>query len=230
MILDYLTDVLSSQKYLLEGQLEDKCREILNTKNDISNLMDQVFPSQSLEEKYKILYLLGKSNLREVEERVQTVWSGPGVAGLPGRDTEILLEELILEARYSILISIYSLSSHASTVLSLLKEKAQKGVFVEIYVNQYMEKKELLNEMVTSSINRLSIYDYAGATNSKQALHAKVLTIDGEKSLITSSNLSYNGMEGNLELGVVVHSKERAKEIRAIFSAMLDNSYFKKIF
>jgi phosphatidylserine/phosphatidylglycerophosphate/cardiolipin synthase-like enzyme len=36
------------------------------------------------------------------------------------------------------------------------------------------------------------------------AFHAKVISVDGEKTLITSANLSYHGQQGNIEMGIVV--------------------------
>ena len=40
------------------------------------------------------------------------------------------------------------------------------------------------------------------------ALHAKVISVDEQQTLITSANLSYHGQEGNIELGTLVDSKE----------------------
>ncbi|MCI9005050.1 MAG: hypothetical protein HFH39_07390 [Lachnospiraceae bacterium] len=44
------------------------------------------------------------------------------------------------------------------------------------------------------------------------ALHAKVISVDGEKTLITSANLSYHGQQGNIELGTVIDSKDIADQ------------------
>ena len=58
------------------------------------------------------------------------------------------------------------------------------------------------------------------------ALHAKVISVDQEKTLITSANLSYHGQEGNIELGAVIHSKEVAKQVEDLFTKLV----FKKVF
>lgn len=227
--LDYLSDTVSSEKIFIEGLMFEKGLDIFKLKYEFVRLVNDLFPNSTSEDKFKILQLLIKSYMRESAEKIQMVWSGPDVSGLPGRDTEILLEELILEAKYSVLISIYSLSDYASKIIGLLKKKAVQGVYVEIFVNNFDSKRTILDEIFDEEYKRLSIYDYIGAQNVTQALHAKVVTIDGKKSLITSSNLSYNGLDGNLELGVLVHSKERAKEIRAIFHSMYQKRYFKKV-
>ena len=110
-----------------------------------------------------------------------------------------------------------------------LKKKAKQGVFIEIYVNDFEGKRDLLIDLVKIDPRRVFVYDYIGAKNWTQALHAKILTTDDTKSIITSSNLSYNGMDGNLELGVMIDSKEKAKEIRSIFNSLIDKGYFKRM-
>lgn len=37
-------------------------------------------------------------------------------------------------------------------------------------------------------------------------LHAKVIGVDGQKTLKTSANLSYHGQEGNIELETLIES------------------------
>lgn len=43
------------------------------------------------------------------------------------------------------------------------------------------------------------------------ALHAKVICVDQQKTLITSANLSYHGQEGNIELGTIIDSGKTAR-------------------
>ena len=58
------------------------------------------------------------------------------------------------------------------------------------------------------------------------ALHAKVISVDQKKTLITSANLSYHGQQGNIELGTLIESKNIAKQIDDIFTKMI----FSKVF
>jgi phosphatidylserine/phosphatidylglycerophosphate/cardiolipin synthase-like enzyme len=227
--LDYLSDEIESQRGLLETLISsDNILDFLKSNSEITRLIDSNFPSISLEDKKNLVYLLIKSNKLNNMDKTHMVWSGPEVAGIRGRNTQVLFEELIQEARYSILISIYSLSEYANKLIQLLKKKADQGVYVEVFVDDYEGKTKLLSPLMNARNNKLSIYDYVGATNHTQVLHAKVITVDGEKSVVTSANLSFNGMDGNLELGVLLQSKERAKEIRSIFNTMLEKGYFVK--
>lgn len=228
--LDFFEELLFSNRFLLRNLFEKDIPEALFTsKNNVFQEMNRVFPNCSDEEKLSILYILLKAYFRSETEKIQLMWSGPSVAGLPGRDTELVFEEYIQKASKSIVITIYALSEYALTLVEILKKKARQGVYIEIYVNDYESKKTLLKDIASLDYKRVFIYEYTGAANKTQSLHAKVLTIDDEKAIITSSNLSYNGMDGNLELGVILDSKEKAKEIRAIFNSLINKNYFQRI-
>lgn len=228
--LDFFEELLYSNRFLLENILEGEVSgEIFNSKVKVLQEMNAIFPEASAEDKLKILILILKAYFRGDSEQNKLIWSGPSVAGLPGRDTELVFEEYIGKAKNSIIITIYSLSEYAGKLLELLKKKALQGVYIEVYINDYNNKKILLNDLLSINSKRLFLYEYIGAQNRTQALHAKVLTIDDETSIITSSNLSYNGLDGNLELGVIVESKEKSKEIRAIFNSLIQKKHFKRI-
>lgn len=226
--LDYLSDILFSEKVILENLMLEKGTEIFKLKLEVIRLINALFPSSTPEDKFKFLQLLLKSYRTDHADKTQVVWSGPEVSGIKGRNTELLFEELINEAQNSVLISIYSLSEYAASILELLNRKLMQGLYVEVFINDYPNNRTFLNEILKAPNQRLAIYDYVGAQHYTQSLHAKTLIIDTHKSLITSSNLSYNGLDGNLEIGVLLHSKERAREFRDIFHSLLEKGFFKK--
>ena len=230
MRLVYVEDLLFSNRYLLKNLIETNNSEaVFQLKHEAIIQIDKLFPNVSEEEKYKFLYLLISAYFRDKKEKMKLIWSGPSVAGLPGRDTELVFEELIDGAQRSIILTIYSLSEYGVKLIKLLNKKAKQGIYIEIYVNDFNSKRDLLIDLLRANSRQVFVYEYIGAQNKTQALHAKILTIDDAQSIITSSNLSYNGMEGNLELGVILESKEKAKEIRAIFSSLIDKKYFKRV-
>ena len=61
------------------------------------------------------------------------------------------------------------------------------------------------------------------------ALHDKVISVDQEKTFITSANLSYHGQEGNIELGILVKSVEIAKQIDDVFTHLVLTKVVKEI-
>ena len=61
------------------------------------------------------------------------------------------------------------------------------------------------------------------------ALHAKVISVDQEETLITSANLSYHGQEGNIELGTHIVSKDIAKQVENVFTQLLFAKVFEEV-
>ena len=61
------------------------------------------------------------------------------------------------------------------------------------------------------------------------ALHAKVISVDQKKTLITSANLSYHGQQGNIELGMLAESKKIAKQLDDVFTKLIIAKVFTEI-
>ena len=61
------------------------------------------------------------------------------------------------------------------------------------------------------------------------ALHAKVICVDQQKTLITSANLSYHGQEGNIELGTLIESQKTAKQVEDLFTRLVFNKVFVEV-
>ena len=75
----------------------------------------------------------------------------------------------------------------------------------------------------------LHIYNFAGSKDSMAALHAKVISVDEQQTLITSANLSYHGQEGNIELGTLVDSKKIARQVDDVFTHLIFNKIVQEI-
>ena len=72
----------------------------------------------------------------------------------------------------------------------------------------------------------MRIYNYPKQEDKMSALHAKVISVDQQDTLITSANLSYHGQEGNIELGTKIHSRDLARQVEDVFTKLV----FKKAF
>lgn len=230
IIITKLASDLLNEKYLLEkiiGKYDSK--KIFSLEIDTISKVNKVFSSLKDDEKMKIILLIFEIINLQRNDDTKIVWSGPEVSGLPGRDTEILITDMVKSANKNIILTIYSISDYVTELLSILKLKSEQGVFVDIYVDRFDNKSSIMRILTEKKSKFIRIFDYCGQNNDKQSLHAKVLVVDDCKSFITSSNLSYNGMDGNLELGVVIESKDRAQEIRTVFNGLVSKKYFKKV-
>lgn len=60
----------------------------------------------------------------------------------------------------------------------------------------------------------LKIYEYQKDSENKMVvLHVEALLIDRKISLVLSANLSYHGMQGNIERGILLQSQEKGKRL-----------------
>ena len=62
----------------------------------------------------------------------------------------------------------------------------------------------------------------------KVALHEKLIVSNVKKSLVSSANLSYHGMQGNIEMGFLIESFDRAKHIEEVMKEMVRMKMFGK--
>ena len=68
----------------------------------------------------------------------------------------------------------------------------------------------------------MKVYEYQKNKDDRMAaLHAKILVVDKKISLISSANLSYHGMSGNIEMGLLLSSEEKAKKIEEILKEFI---------
>ena len=111
---------------------------------------------------------------------------------------------------------------------------------------QILEVNDAMNTlacMLLDSISELSYDDadfvidvveqYLGQIPSDEermaALHAKVISVDQQQTLITSANLSYHGQQGNIELGTLIESKRIAKQIDDMFTKLIFSKVFSEV-
>lgn len=159
------------------------------------------------------------------EEKASLVLTAPPSFRLRARTTMSTVEDLIAGAENSILLTGYSSSGYFEAMLDAIIEKSRQGVFVKFFVND-IGRQPALEKLGRYRGRFLTVYDYRPSEDRMAALHAKVLSVDQKKTLITSANLSYHGQQGNVELGVLLESEALARQIDEVFTALI----FQKVF
>ena len=139
-----------------------------------------------------------------------------------------VVQSMIDSAERNILITGYSLSSYFSELVDTIIQKSQHGVFVKFFVNDL--DKQLEFEKVLRYRGRfLKVYNFRQEDDKMAALHAKVISVDQQQTLITSANLSYHGQQGNIELGTLIDSKQIAKQIEDVFTKLTFSKVFTEV-
>lgn len=158
-------------------------------------------------------------------DNVDLVVTAPASFKLRTLYTGNVVNDIIAKATKSILITGYSVSDYIDDFLKLIINKSQSGVFVKLFVNN-LDKQDALKDIVRYKGRFLEIYDYSNGNDAMSALHAKVVSVDGMTTFISSANLSYHGMEGNIELGCKIDSQRVAQQVDDVFKQLL----FQKVF
>ena len=193
---------------------------------EAGQLIQSRYPSLSNVESKESAMLVQAAMEKNKGEKVTLVATAPASFSIKARPTKITVEGMIRNASSSILITGYSLSDYFSDLVDEIVLKSQRGVFVKFFVND-IEHQTGFDKVLRYKGRFLRVYNYPKQADDKMpALHAKVISVDKSKTLITSANLSYHGQEGNLELGTYIESQAIAHQIDDVFTQMI----FRKVF
>ena len=161
-------------------------------------------------------------------DTVSLAVTAPPSFSIRAKSTKNTVETMIKGAKKSILITGYSLSDYFNDLVDMIIRKSQSGVFVEFFFNN-IEAQKNVDKLSRYRGRFLRIYNYTHGSDPMSALHAKVISVDNEKTLITSANLSYHGQEGNIELGTLITSAKVANQVKDIFTKLIFTKEFIEI-
>ena len=186
------------------------------------------FPSLSSKERVELLRLVLTALTRNTGEKVELVVTAPNSFAIKTRTTLGAINEVLESAQKSIIMTGYSVSEYVSDFLDTVIAKSQKGIVVRLYINK-VDNQASLEKLLRYKSRFLQIYNYTNADDKMSALHAKILSVDGKRTLISSANLSYHGMSGNIELGCLVESEKIGKQMDDLFQQLYKEKVFQRI-
>lgn len=179
------------------------------------------FPNVDEKGLMDIISLVCTAYSRNTGDKCELVITAPTSFRLRARRTEDVVCSLITEARRSITITGYSISDYFDGMLDSIIQKSTTGVYVNLYVNDVEKHGEQLQRVKSYRGQYLSLFEYNRAKDDPMAaLHAKMIVVDGVSSFVSSANLSYHGMQGNIEMGILIKSDDKAKTIEGLLKEM----------
>lgn len=190
-----------------------------------SGMLKQTFPSIDKDESSILSDLIAQAMQQDDSDKVSLVVTAPPSFSISARTTMNVVSSMIEGAESSILITGYSLSSYFADLVDTIIHKSQSGVFVKFFIND-IDSQNSLEKLLRYKGRFLKIYNFKNQEDSMAALHAKVISVDQKKTLITSANLSYHGQQGNIELGMLAESRKIAKQLDDVFTKLI----FEKVF
>lgn len=169
---------------------------------------------------------LTRAMVREEIPAVSLVWTGPVSLPHLTRTTGGVLLDLIDRAREEIVIVDYTLSEqsrYARRIVERLVRARRRDVQIVLIGDRVEEKQlEVLKHWWPGDLDLPLLYTRRETEDDpKAALHAKAMVVDSNVMLATSANLSYHGLEGNIELGLLVEGKV-AREAREVLMALIE--------
>lgn len=199
--------------------------DLANGTNNSTSMLKRSFLGLSDDNYESIVELVLDAINKQEADKVSLVATTPPSFSISAKTTMNAVQSMINEAERNILITGYSLSSYFDDLVDTIVSKSQQGVFVKFFVND-IENQSGFDKILRYRGRFLKVYNYKQEDDKMAALHAKVISVDQEKTLITSANLSYHGQQGNIELGTLIESKDIAKQIDDIFTKLI----FSKVF
>lgn len=168
------------------------------------------------------------------------VWSGPQVAGLHQRETDVVLAELLQTVRDELWLTTYVVVD-GRTLLAPLAARmdARPGLAVTMVLDTKRRPGDTRQASAIAAefehsfwardwpkgSRRPRLLHYPKslelASADRASMHAKVVVADGERVLVTSSNLTPRGVTDNVEVGVILHDRALATTLVDHFRALL---------
>ena len=212
----------------LDLLLEDIVNDSISGSDDSVYRLMHDYPGLNEKQAREIFRMIAAGNEKKREEAELVVTAPPSFM-IPAKTTKVVVDELIRNAKSSITMTGYSLSTYFDEMVDCIVRKSQSGVFVKFFVNN-IDKQKNLDKLYIHRSRFLKIYNYPeNEENKSSALHAKVISVDKCKTLITSANLSYNGQEGNIEVGTFIESTRIAKQLEETLTRLIFSGVFTEV-
>ncbi|WP_428912074.1 phospholipase D-like domain-containing protein [Niallia sp. Krafla_26] len=223
---DGYSEIISKLKFPFD--LEYIVYELLQSahKNNIN--------SRRLLEDLEIIYKMAIKQI-ESQPRITPVWTGPiKDQGEIIYKTYETVKNLIDSAKEEVFIVGYNFSFKEKEIQDLLI-RIEKAAVRNCRINFIVNKKEKnLKEIIENWGHErfyLNIYYWKGVSCEEYtSLHAKLIIIDQDKMLLTSSNFSYHGFRKNIETGVLLENHRVVKDIRNQYQLLMRNNQMEKYY
>lgn len=188
------------------------------------------FPNLSEQAVWEIIGLCVNVYASKKQEKAELAITAPISFKLKGRKIYEVVETMLQDAKKSITLTGYAVSDYFSEMIDLIILKSQQGVYVRIYLNDYEKHKVNLKRLMDLRSKQLRVFNYQkNEVDSMAALHAKTIVVDEKELLVSSANLSYHGMQGNVEMGIRLESIEKAGQIETLLKEMVNMGVFKEL-
>jgi phosphatidylserine/phosphatidylglycerophosphate/cardiolipin synthase-like enzyme len=228
----------------------DKLVELLVNEDDlkIQNILSRLSLSHTLHYYLSELLYLAKSldvspntlvklidiaaftyqKTKRVEPKISPVWTGPTFSTSPIKHkTYETIKKMFESAQNEIIIVGYTFSLDNPIVSSLMDkliEASNRGCRINIIFHKNTTNQERILNSWPNNIRLPYLYFWKGNRNlGTTSLHSKLICIDQNQLLVTSANFTLNGLERNIETGLLIQNDRSIQIIWQQFRSLLNN-------
>lgn len=192
-----------------------------------------------------VLRLVVAERVHRPPPTLNLVWTGPESWASVSRDTSMIVRELFVSARRSVIVGGYAFDK-PEILEPLHRKMAEHGVTTQLFmdISGNAPSVQSADEFATRVIDKFFrevwtfgspkpdvYYDPRTAVRGPPwaSLHAKCIVVDDERTLITSANFTDRGQTRNIEAGVLIEDRGFAEELgaqwRQLIAARLVHRY-----
>ena len=135
----------------------------------------------------------------------QILATGGDLIGGGVRSTGSVIREMIREAQHEVHIMAYTMTMESVPIIRLLESRLEGGLKAVLVINKLATQDRRVVDMLQFMNKKYGNFTLCNFDDPDGwDLHAKVLVQDRKTALIGSANLSWRGMEKNIEIGVLI--------------------------
>ena len=166
---------------------------------------------------------------KEVED-IDLTYTGPVQFSVTGRSTSSVIMEMIEKAHRKITIIGYQITKDAKQIVEQLSKCIEGGVEIILVIDTAEGKNLDVIDNLWRGLKRPKIYTrQRGKKDVYYKIHAKTITVDSDDLLVTSANLTWHGMNKNLEMGIRVKGPMMAKKVENLVQELIESGYLMEV-
>ena len=180
------------------------------------------------------LMLIERHALQRAHDGVELVWSGPETGATETRETAVVLRELFLGAKRSILVATFVFYDGDSIFDDLARRLDDDGIDVRFVLHAEADASPTESRRRCAAAFR---QNWPGKTMpriwidprttieapKKTTMHAKFVSVDDEVVFLTSANFTAAAQERNVEAGALLRQPVFAQRLRRHIDGLIAN-------
>jgi len=207
--------------------------------------------AEGMSAEHLALFLEAIASAREsrpsADSAVELVATGPEPAGMPARDTRIVVRELFRQAKRSVVVAGYAVYQGRDVFEALAQRMEERtGISVRMFLDVQRGHRDTSrdSEILRRFADRFRSTEWPGSrvpevyydprslerdVSQRSSLHAKCVVVDDQVAFISSANFTEAAQVRNVEVGVLIRSEPFARQLAGRFLGLADQQVLRRV-